>query len=222
MDSPSLTTSTPLSDPRTDNPAGRLVRAAVQDLEIYGAEFISIERILSASATNYQLLYQEFGGLDGLLDAARLTQVTMRTRSSIEMISDALKSARTYEDVFTQVLTITAAVHDRSFSENRLIRSAVIGSTLHRPELREALADMQNELTNSVTALLQSAVDQGLFRCAVSPRALAVFVQAYTAGQIVDEIDHTPLPLDEWLRTVDLALRGLILPPLNEKSQGVL
>jgi AcrR family transcriptional regulator len=220
MDRPPLTTTNPLSDSGSEDAAGRLVRSAVKDLESYGGESISIERILSDSATSYRVLYQEFGGLDGLLDAARLAQVTMRTRTSIEMIDHALNSVNTYEDVFAQILMITAAVHDRSYRENRLIRSAVIGSTLHRPELREALADMQNGLTNGIAALLQSAVDRGLFRCAVSPRALAVFVQAYTAGQIVDEIDHTPLRLEEWLKTVDLALRGLILPPPDHHSQG--
>jgi AcrR family transcriptional regulator len=220
MDSPSLTTHPPRHDARPESAAGRLVHAAARELETHGPESISIERILENSNTNFQVLFREFGGLDGLLDAARLAQVTMRTRLSIEMIRSALNSVATYEDVFTQVLMITAAVHDGAYRENRLIRSAVIGSTLHRPELRDALAEMQNELTNGIASHLQSAVDRGLFRCAVSPRAVAVFIQAYTAGQIVDEIDHTPTPLDEWLTTVDLALRGLILPPLTSQPQG--
>jgi AcrR family transcriptional regulator len=205
---------------RTSDPASRLVTAAVQILESGKADSIFIEELLDNADTSYQVLYQEFGGLDGLLDSARLAQVAIRTRLSIAMVEQALGAINNFEDVITQIKLLTTAIRGETFRENRLIRSAVIGSTLHRPELRDALGEMQNELTNRIAELLQSGIDRGLFRCAVSPRAFAVFVQAYTAGQILDEIDHTHIDVEEWTRTVDIALRGLILPSVSDDSDG--
>jgi AcrR family transcriptional regulator len=200
--------------------ASRLVTAAVQLIEAGSADSISIDELLTLAGTSYKVLYEEFGGLDGLMDSARLAQVAIRTRLSITMIEHALNSITNFEDVITQVRLLTTAIRGEEFKENRLIRSAVIGSTLHRPELRDALAEMQHELTNRIAELLQNGIDRGMFRCAVSPRAFAVFVQAYTAGQILDEIDHTHIDAEEWTRTVDAALRGLILPPLPNPADG--
>jgi len=215
MDSPLIDIMTSAGTTSTDSPASRLVRAAVRDLEAYGSESVSIERILTESATSYLTLFQEFGGRDGLLDSARLALVAKRTSHSIEVITSTLHNVSTYEDLFTTLMALTTAFQDETFKENRLMRSAVIGSVLHRPELRSALADIQNEMTNNLAALIESIIVSGGFRCVVSPRALAVFVQAFTAGQVIDEIDHTPTPRDEWLLTIESALRGLILPPIE-------
>jgi AcrR family transcriptional regulator len=220
MDSSIVAIVTSPSIAGSDSPAGRLVRAAVRDLEIYGVESLSIERILSEAETSYQVLFQEFGGLDGLLDAARLALVSLRASESLDLITNALNKINTYEDVFTHALALATSYQSKAFKENRLIRSAIFGSTLHRPELRSALAEIQNNMTNSLTALLQSGIDRGLYRCAVSTRALAVFVQAFTAGQIIDEIDHTPTPPEEWRATINHALRSLILPPLSTKQEN--
>jgi AcrR family transcriptional regulator len=192
--------------------ATRLVRSAITMLESHRAELMPVAEILERADASYADLYAEFGGIDGLIDAAHLSQVSSRSRESIELVASALNGARTYEEVLHQINQLTAFVRDPAYKHNRVMRTLVIGSTLHRPELAEALAQAQHELTNRFAEILTNGERRGLYRCVTSPRAIASFIQAFTAGQILDEIDHAHTSDEDWMVMVDQTVRSLLLP----------
>jgi hypothetical protein len=192
--------------------ATRLVRSAITMMESHRAELIPVSEILERADATYADLYAEFGGIDGLIDAAHLSQVSSRSRESIELVASALKGANTYEEVLNQINRLTAFVRDPAFKHNRVMRTLVIGSTMHRPELAEALAQAQHELTNRFADILANGERRCLYRCVTAPRAIAAFIQAFTAGQILDEIDHVHTSGEDWVLMVDQTIRSLLLP----------
>ncbi len=200
----------------TPTVAMRLIQATISVINLFDLETLPIVKILEGANASYADLFAEFGGVNGLIDAAHLSEVTSRSRESIEFIAEAFKTALTYEEILQQMSHLTSAVRGPEFKRNRVMRAVVIGSTMHRPELAEALADAQNTLTNRFAEILAEGERRGLYRCVTSPRALASFIQAFTAGQILDEIDHVHTSNDEWLVVVDRSLRALFLPPSTQ------
>lgn len=182
----------------------------------------ALGRLLDQAATSYSIMFEEFGGIDELIDSARLSQVTSRTRIAVDMLDTAIAQATTYDEAIAGLCTMAQIVSDPQFAADRVMRTAVIGSTLTRPEIRQAVAEMQHHLTTRFTQSIADGERRGLYRCATPPRAIAVFVQAFTAGQIIDEMDYESTPLEDWTNTADHALRGLLLPnddpPLSDAT----
>jgi len=199
--------------------ATRLVRAAVALIGSYSARTLPVIEVLEQANASYADLFTEFGGIDGLIESAYLSQVSSRSRESIELAAAALEASSTYDEVLQHLGRLTVFVQDPKFKRNRVMRAVVIGSTLHRPELAEALAEAQNALTNRFAEVIADGERRGLYRCLASPRSIASFVQAFTAGQILDEIDYVQTPVDEWVLMVDSTVRRLLIPVPPESEQ---
>jgi len=200
--------------------ASRLVAATIDALQNtdgfnIDASPSSIARLLDEAETNYEVLFDEFGGVEGLLDTARLARLESRSRISIDLIETSLSSAQNHEQAIGVIRDVARVLSNPEFTTVRLARTAVIGSTLTRPELREAVGVMQNELTNRLSAVIEAGEQRGLYRCSTSPRTIAAFLQASSAGQILNELDPQRTDPDEWINAVDAAARGLFLPPLG-------
>jgi AcrR family transcriptional regulator len=199
--------------------AARLVHTAIALLGKYQAESLPVPELLEQANASYADIHTEFGGMDGLIDAAYLSQVSSRSREGIELAAAALEASRSYEEVLQHLARLTAFVRDPSFKNNRVMRAVVIGSTLHRPELADALAQAQNTLTNRLADVIAHGEQRGLYHCVTSPRSIAAFIQAFTAGQILDEIDYVQTPIDEWVQMVGRAVRSLLIPTREESEQ---
>jgi AcrR family transcriptional regulator len=198
------------------SPAARLVRSAIAILQTTGLHSLSVAKVLDQANASYAELYAEFGGIDGLVDAAQLAQVASRSRATLDLVEDALRDASSYEEFLQKISWITESIRNPAFQENRIIRTLVIGNTMHSPELRDALAEIQHELSNRFAAMISNGERKGLFRCVSSPRTIGVFIQAFTDGQILDEIDRVQTPTDEWVAVVDHVVRNLLLPITDE------
>ena len=193
--------------------ATRLIEATISALGSLDSGTLPIADILARANASYADLFAEFGGVDRLMDAAHLSEITSRGRESIESVAEAFETAHTYEQVMQQIGRVTTALRGPKYKRNRVMRAVLIGSTLHRPELADALAGAQHAMTNRFAEILADGERRGLYRCVTSPRALASFIQAFTAGQILDEIDPVHTPDDEWVVLVDRSLRAMFLPP---------
>ena len=67
---------------------------------------------------------------------------------------------------------------------------------------RKSLGDIQQQLTDSLTQAIKNAQDKGFVTTDFQPRTLAVFIQAYTLGKIVDDITTNPMDDQDWDRFI--------------------
>jgi hypothetical protein len=91
-----------------------------------------------------------------------------------------------------------------------LNRASIVGSAAARPLLREAIARVQHELTESLTEAMQLLADRGILQSFIQPRAAAIVLQGLLFGRVIAILDTTPLDDEEWNRTMLVALRGLV------------
>lgn len=88
----------------------------------------------------------------------------------------------------------------------------MINNGVDSAALLVVLADRQHELSNRIAATIADRERKGLLRCVTSPRTVGVFIQAFTAGRILSELDRMQTPANEWVAVVDQAVRSLLLP----------
>lgn len=72
--------------------------------------------------------------------------------------------------------------------------------------MRQVIAQRQQEMTAQMTAALKLVDERGWLRTDLSPKAVAVFVQAFTLGRIVDDITDDPVDPEDWINLISTVM----------------
>jgi hypothetical protein len=66
------------------------------------------------------------------------------------------------------------------------------------------LSETQQRLTNSISEIVARAQQLGWVRHDISSRAVAVFIQSYTLGKVVDDIVPAPISAIDWNSLINI------------------
>ena len=92
-------------------------------------------------------------------------------------------------------------------------RIEIIGSARARPDLAEAIGVEQARITDRLTDIARRAQHRNLLDPDLDPRSIALFVQAFTLGQVLAEIDPSrPFDLDAWTAVAQRFVRAVAAP----------
>ncbi|MEY3935142.1 MAG: hypothetical protein RI901_572, partial [Actinomycetota bacterium] len=92
--------------------------------------------------------------------------------------------------------------HSAERAPFRLERTETISLTRNNPRLAEQLAQSQDRLTNALTDVFREAQEKGFIKKELDPKVIAVFVQAYTIGIVVDDISTSPMDKEKWVNLI--------------------
>jgi len=190
-----------------------LVDATIDMLEERGEAGLRIDELLEVTGVSRGSLYHHFGGREGLIDAAMVVQFGRLVSTDLDRLDSALLAAATPEEMLENLRAVTTEVQQPERAIGRLRRAAIIGTSATRPRLAAALADEQQRLTDRFEELVTELQRRGWVRDDLDPRAIAVFVQAFTIGQMLTEIDNKPVPTDRWLEVVSTVIFDALITP---------
>jgi AcrR family transcriptional regulator len=187
---------------RARSTVDQLIEATIAALEAHGESGVRLEDIFDSTGVARSSLYHHFGDRDGLIDAARLVQFSRMVDAdiaSIELLSTVASNAEEFRE---GLLALTMATQSDERRTNRLRRLSTLGASANRPALAEALAAEQERLTDRLADVVVTAQERGWVRADLDPRALASFVQAYSLGRVVMDIDPSPADHSAWVALV--------------------
>jgi hypothetical protein len=101
---------------------------------------------------------------------------------------------------------VTRATQDPSLSANRFERARALGMAGSNLRFRSALAVEQDRLTSALEDLFRESQNRGWLSTKFNPHAGAVLIQAYTLGQVINDVSDTPYNNDDWVALIDLIL----------------
>jgi AcrR family transcriptional regulator len=190
-----------------------LVDATIDMLEERGEAGLRIDELLEVTGVSRGSLYHHFGGREGLIDAAMVVQFGRLVSTDLDRLGSALLAAATPQEMLENLGAVTVEIQQPDRAIGRLRRAAIIGTSATRPRLAAALADEQQRLTDRFEELVTELQRRGWVRDDLDPRAIAVFVQAFTIGQMLTEIDNKPVPTDRWLEVVSTVIFDALITP---------
>ena len=190
----------------------RLLRAAVRHLETHGEAELRVTEIAEEADVAIGLIRHHFGSRDGLVAAAQIRRIEGATREDVASARAVLSTAGSTDDLLARIDGLTRAVIDRTRAEVRLSRFAAIATAHGRPEAREAIGGALGDLLDELAGLIREAQEKDLARSDLDPRAIATFIQSYSLGLIVHDLNADRMDADALVAVIGTALRAVLAP----------
>lgn len=191
---------------RAESTVSTVIEATIRAIEAGGEASVRIDDILKETGISKGSLYHHFGGREGLIAAARVTQFSRFVAEDAKNIRDTLTKTNTLEEFIAATSALVELGDSIERARARHNRLSVIASSYGRPELRQSLVLQQHSHTETIAEAVRYGQQKGWIRTDVNARALAVFVQGYNLARVLLEIDTEPVPNADWDHVVRVAL----------------
>lgn len=176
-----------------------------------GETAVRIQEISKATNVSIGSIYHHFGDRDGLIRATYVHQFAGSVREDIGNVKRFMAKMHSVQEIiehYDDMINFLVSHFGRLPASER---AAIIGNTTGRPLLRNALAQVQNELTNSLTEVMVLLQDRKMLKSHISPRAAAVIALGLLHGRVIAELDTNPVAEADWNQAMLSALSGLFI-----------
>lgn len=181
----------------------RLIATMADLLDKKAPEQINVDEVLNVSGISKGSLYHHFEDFSDLLEVAYLRRFAAYVDLSSDAIAEIIATSTSRDELLNGLREITRRTQAPDLASLRLERLRAIGLAGGNERFRARLAVEQQRLTDVLADLVRESQAKGWCRPDFSPHVIAVFIQAYTLGRVLDEIAESPIDNDEWVAFID-------------------
>jgi len=197
---------------RNLHPTGvELVKACDRLLDIKRPDQINTEEILSESCISKGSLYHHFVDLPDLIETTLIYRYSKWIDLSIQRMSSLLSSAKSAKALKEALFQITFATQKDSLKNMRIERARIFAEAQQNSRLSEKLIAETERMTTSIEDLVREVIDRKLFKPGLNARAVAVFIQAYTLGLIVNDFTTNKVTFEDWTTLINQIIGELFI-----------
>lgn len=189
-----------------------MVATVLEMLEVRPPDALRVEEVLNVSGISTGSLYHHFDDFGHLVETALIRRYVEILETAAELVEEVLDQLITGEELRFAAAGAVRRFAEFNTPEVRFERARILGMCESHPRMREALGEAQQEATDRIAALLE-AEQQGSGRVNrhLDARAIAVFIQAYTFGRIVDDIVPNPMDQQAWLMLIEAFMSDVVV-----------
>ena len=173
-------------------------------------EHVTVEDVLNESGISRGSLYHHFADFEELHETGLAFRITEWVNESAAVLENIVATAQTKEDIRAGIGAITIVTQDVGRRLNRLERARAFGLAGFSDRFQVVLGAEQVRMTHALRDLIVAGQQKGWIRQDIDPTAVAVFVQAYTLGRVVDDISPEKVDPDKWVDLVNQVVDMLL------------
>ena len=197
---------------RNLHPTGvELVKACDRLLDIKRPDQINTEEILRESGISKGSLYHHFVDLPDLIETTLIYRYSKWIDLSIQRMSSLLSSAKSAKALKEALFQITFATQKDSLQNMRIERARIFAEAQQNSRLSEKLIAETERMTTSIEDLVREVIDRKLFKPGLNARAIAVFIQSYTLGLIVNDFTTNKVTFEDWTSLINQIIGELFI-----------
>jgi AcrR family transcriptional regulator len=190
-----------------------LVKTVIELLDTQLPAEIHADQVLEISGISKGSLYHHFEDLGELVETAQVVRYSKWISISIDVMTNVLPRAKSSEELRKMLVEITQTTQRHDLAKYRLERARTLANAEGNVRFQKALALETDRLTSSLEDLCREVIEKGWFRKDIHPRALAVFIQAYTLGKLVDDFSPNKVSEEDWNSLIDGIVGNYFLKP---------
>ena len=186
------------------HPTGiELVKTVDQLLTSKRPDEITTEEVLQASGISKGSLYHHFTDLSDLIETTLINRYANGIDLSIMKMSSLLNSAKTPEQLRESLFEITWSTQKDSLKNTRIERARIFAEAQGNQRLSDKLIEENDRMTSSIEDLVREVIDRKLFKPGLNPRSIAIFIQAYTMGLVVNDFSKEKVSFENWTNLIN-------------------
>lgn len=175
-----------------------LVDAACELLEGLRADEIQVDEVLQHSGISKGSLYHHFEDFAELIETSLVTRFVIGADRDLAYLTTIFETSTSQNDLLAKLEIVTERTQSEANKARRFERAEVLARSQRNPRLQTLLAREQQRVTNEFTELVKLGQQKGWFRQDISASAVAVLIQAYTLGRLIDDIAEHPIQVSDW------------------------
>ena len=187
-----------------------LTEGAATLIDEFGSQGFTVEQLLETSNISKGSLYHHFEDFHDVIMQAQVLRFARYVEEDIEALTRVLLAASSREDMFGRLDLISRATHDPARSGRRADRIEILAGARHSEKMKNALAPTQARLTGAIADLVREMKAKEFVNQELDPAAVAVFIQAYSLGLIVNDVSSEPIDMDKWHAMISRMTRGFL------------
>jgi AcrR family transcriptional regulator len=180
-----------------------LIDTVVKMMDKQNPSTISSDDVLERSGISKGSLYHHFEDFSELIEYALVARFASFVDQSIYMLSQVAIHSKNKSDFVAGIKKVTRATQAPERFNLRAERVTAISTAMLNPRMKEKLGVEQERLTQALADLFRESIERGWGNPAFDARAVAVLVQAYTIGQIVDDFSPAHMAPEAWYALID-------------------
>ena len=186
-------------------------------LETVNPGSITSDQVLAKARVSTGSLYHHFEDFLDLLEQALCIEYEKFTQRTIDMLFMANEQATTLQEWAEGVQAARRISHGPLYTRNRTLRVWAVAQASLNDRMKLKLGQAQDRLNEQFAQFVSAAQEMGWVPLGLNPLAVAVFVQAYSFGSVIDDIATKPLGDVEWIKVLDLVTQKTFV---NYDSEG--
>lgn len=187
-----------------------LLETAVALIDERGPQGFTVDELLETSKISKGSMYHHFEDFTDVIESAEVFRFARYVDEDIRAIAAIMRTVSSREEMFARFRQITEVASSQERTASRQDRAMIIGLSSRSPRLAAALAAEQDRLTDALADIAREFQERGFLKAETDPRMVAVFVQAYSFGKVVDDIAATQIPRDQWVGLISRLVETLL------------
>lgn len=192
-----------------------LVRTVVELLDTQMPSEIHADNVLEFSGISKGSLYHHFEDFGELIETAQVYRYSKWISRSVGFMTEILPRAKSTSELRAALKEVTRLTQGHDLAKFRLERARALSNAEGNIRFQKALTAETEKLTDSLEDLCREVIEKGWFRRDLHPRAVAVFIQAYTLGKLVDDFSPNRVSEEHWNDLIDGIVGNYFLNDAN-------
>jgi AcrR family transcriptional regulator len=191
-----------------------IVDSAVQLVKKKGIAEFHIDDLLEATGLTRGAIYHHFENVDQVLESALLAIYVEGVNGNIAQVRQTLASATTFDEFRDGIVEANRLyVKNAKLRELRKLRAHAMARTATSSDLAASLSREQQKLTDEYVVVITEAQRRGWVQEDLDVNSLAVFIQAYSFGIIIDDVSETHIKHDSWALLIESFFEKCVYAP---------
>lgn len=201
----------PKTQKRGDAVREALIGACEHLLQLHPPSKITTGMLLKEANVARGTLYHHFKSASALVEHTLLASFSIHVDSNIRALKELVDTSQNRAEFAAGLRLVTRISQSADRRSTRFARNRLIAYSEISPALRKSLAREQERLTVALEDIINTAQNKGWVKAQVKARPVAVLIQAYTLGKIVDDVAATKMVDEDWNALIDDVVMNALL-----------
>ena len=190
-----------------------LLETVIKLLDTKKPEEILSDEVLQISGISKGSMYYHYKDWYEIIEDAICERFGRYVDRSVELCENAMNKSKTRDDLVNFLKQVTRETQKSEQLAIRYARVQAIAMASQSDRMKKKLGAVQERLTESLEDLFREAKERGWAKEGMNPRAVAVLVQAYTFGHVIDDFTPEHMEIEAWYRLIDQVVENVFFPP---------